>query len=450
MSRRVPGPGARWAGAGAALLLLLAGLAILLAGYGTGMRLTPCWGGCRSGGELGTVLTALTPEQLSIVESGRWWFGHAHTLREGLGPFFNAQSCLECHDTALEQGAPRSVPGGAGRDNQVGPFHTQALYAGRTDPDGTFDGLIREGGEVRHQRTIQDLVPGCVLPPQTVPPDAPFVSPRQAPPLFGLGLIDAIPDEAILAQERAAKPDGVRGRANLGPAMDPFVNDHVVGRFGWKAEYTSVLQAVADQYFVHLGMTSPYEPMEITTPRYWVPNAPAPQISELPEPCRQALAWPYEANAKGEVVLALAEFVRALRPADPTPSPAAERGRQVFAETGCAVCHLPSYTTGPDPDAALANQPVPLYSDLLVHDLGPANADGIVAGLAHGSDWRTTPLWGLSHRPYLWHDGRFSAGRDGILGAIRAHGDEAAVAVERFAALDAADRDDLLAFLLAL
>jgi CxxC motif-containing protein (DUF1111 family) len=265
------------------------------------------------------------------------------------------------------------------------------------------------------------------------------------PPVFGSGLIEAIPEAAILAH---ADPDdldgdGISGRANLVTAA-PFVPGTepggsgalVVGRFGRKAQNAVLLQQVVEAYLQDIGITSPFLPLENRNPRAPVPieavdRAPDPEVSEA-------------------TIQAVTHYVRALAPPQPGEETAQRvLGRSLFEQSQCARCHVPSFQTGPSPIPALANRTVTLYSDLLLHDMGDALADNRPDGQATGREWRTTPLWGLrlmrsflNGRALLMHDGRATSVEEAIL----LHGGEAAASRAAFLALTPAQRAALLDF----
>jgi CxxC motif-containing protein (DUF1111 family) len=151
-----------------------------------------------------------------------------------------------------------------------------------------------------------------------------------------------------------------------------------------------------------------------------------------------------EPEDDGERLDALVGFVQMLAPiAPPARSPDGERGGALFRDLGCVSCHTPELRTGPFPIAALSGRPVPLYSDLLLHDLGSRLADGVPQGEANGDEFRTAPLWGVAQRRSFLHDGRAPT----LGAAISLHGGEAAAARDRFLALPQPDRKALVTFL---
>jgi CxxC motif-containing protein (DUF1111 family) len=263
--------------------------------------------------------------------------------------------------------------------------------------------------------------------------------------------LEAIPAETILqrADPDDRDRDGISGVANH--AFNPESRREEIGRFGWKAHGPTLRLFAGDAYLNEMGITSPTFPEE---------NRP------------QGQPIPYEWDARpevdghleddGEGVDNFVHFMQFLAPLSPVSVPSRDtsgpgrspffrgptvltvaQGAALFREIGCASCHVPALTTGDHAVAALRRQPVPLYSDLLLHDMGPALADGIEAGVASGSEWRTTPLWGLSRKRFLLHDGRART----IPDAIVLHGGEATAARNRFLRLSQRERSVLLAFL---
>jgi len=346
----------------------------------------------------GPVHTAESDEHDALVANGATLFAHDFTPEEGLGPLFNATSCLECHHTP--------TPGGMGTDG-LGI----ALRIGRLH-GGLFDPLTDRGGPFAHLRSVAELGVGCALVPGP-PAAANVISIRNAPPLYGVGLIDSIPDDAIRAGA-AARPD-LKGRVNA--VIGPDGSERV-GRFGWKAGTATLHQFVGEAFHNELGLTNPVHP---DNPGF---------VNE----CVDQVAGP---NDDGRIIRAVTAYLAELPP--PAAAVAANAdGAAIFEAVGCAGCHTP-YLQG-------AGGHVPLYSDLLIHDMGAALADGVVQADAGSVDWRTTPLWGLGLRQRFLHDGRAHTIREAIL----AHGGNAADARAAFRELPEGDRAALLAFLAGL
>ncbi|MEQ1934428.1 MAG: di-heme oxidoredictase family protein [Fimbriimonadaceae bacterium] len=254
-----------------------------------------------------------------------------------------------------------------------------------------------------------------------------MVGRRITTPIFGNGLIEAIPHSAILASQDPgdANQDGISGRANI--LFNPETRTKEVGRFGWKCQVSSVHLFAGDAYRNEMGITSPSFPTEVL-----------PQGRAIP-PGADLVADPEDVN--GNAVARLTDFMRFT--AAPAPLNAGSpEARALFASTGCASCHTPTMTTGANAVAALANKQVNLYSDLLLHDMGSQLADGIRQGLASGTEFRTAPLWGVRFRRILLHDGRAQT----VDQAVRLHGGEATNSISRYIGLTPANRTTLLNF----
>jgi CxxC motif-containing protein (DUF1111 family) len=208
-----------------------------------------------------------------------------------------------------------------------------------------------------------------------------------------------------------------------------------VGRLGWKAQQASILAFAGDAYLNEMGITNRFFPSE---------NAPNGDTARLA--AFDNFADPEDqidpATGKSDIDVA-ADFMRLLGPPPALPlSPSANAGRNVFQQINCAVCHQPMMMTAPNPIAALDRKPVPLFSDLLLHDMGLLG-DGIAQASAGSREMRTAPLWGLrASGPYL-HDGRAATVDD----AIRGHDGEAAGSRDRYQRLTPTQRQQLLDFL---
>lgn len=360
-------------------------------------------------------LPGLTTAQRAAFARGDEAFEKAFSVLEGLGPIFNQTSCESCHP-GDGRGAPR----------------TRLVRFGYWD-GLTFDPLLNQGGPQLQEHAI----PG--VQPETLPAQANGVSVRIGPPVFGLGLIEAIPDSVILANadETDADADGISGKPNWVNAPD-FVGKGPgphLGRFGRKAGVAFLLQQIVTAYQQDIGITSDYLPVENAHPQSAVPVRDEAPDPELP------------ASVVNDVMFYLQTLAPPRRGED---TPEVVQGRQVFTSIGCASCHIPSLQTGDHPIAALRNKSVELYSDLLLHDMGPGLADGVYEGDATGAEWRTAPLWGLrlvreflgGNAAYL-HDGRTSDLRE----AIRAHGGEAQTARDAFLQLTEQEQISLIRFL---
>ncbi len=337
------------------------------------------------------------PEPPPDAARGAALFRMVFTPEQGLGPLFNERACKDCH---LEPAV-----GGVGRDGLA-----TALRVGRRTGAG-FDPMIGRGGPVARAHSVSELGVACAR-AAGIPAGANVTSVRNAQPLFGSGLIDTIADATIRAGATSRR-DGVSGRANL--VREPGGRTRI-GRFGWKAATPALERFVAEALRDEIGVISPLA-AEDSLP---AGSARCPGESAAPE-------------ASADVVRALTAFLASL----PVPAPrrSVAEGEAVFDATGCAACHTPVLRG--------ASRDVPLYSDLLLHDMGPALDDGVVQAGARGAEWRTAPLWGLSDRTRYLHDGR----ADTLEAAITAHGGEALTAVRRYARLAPAQRRALVTFL---
>jgi CxxC motif-containing protein (DUF1111 family) len=362
-------------------------------------------------------LPGLTDTEAAVFARGDAEFSRRFSPASGLGPIFNNASCFSCHS-------------GDGR----GRIENSLQRIGSEDDDF----LAHLGGP-----QIQDkAIPGAEF--ERVPPDVP-VSVRLPPPVFGVGLIEAIPAAAILAlaDPADADGDGISGRANmvLSPAFVPSSEPGAgpgqhLGRFGRKAQTSSLAKQVIEAYLQDIGVTSDFVPHENRNP-----------LSSVPVEAVDRVADP---EIPASTVLATVHYIRTLAPSAPGEmTPQREEGRRLFSEIGCAKCHTPSFTTGQFPIAALSGKEVTLYSDLLLHDMGDELADNRSDGMATGREWRTTPLWGLrlmrnflNGQAFLLHDGRARNVEEAIL----LHGGEARPARDRFAATSGASRTAILDF----
>lgn len=344
-----------------------------------------------------------SPADKALIDRGDLLFSTSLTPSQGLGPLFNNTSCIGCHSTPTKGGMG---PKGLGTATRVG----------RLTPNG-FDAMIGRGGPIARTRSVAERGLPCDLQPG-IPLGANVTSVRNAPDLYGKGLIDALPDQ-VIAAGAVNKGDSVQGRVSWVKDLD---GKERVGRFGWKADTATLKQFVADAFRNELGITSPLASADI---------APAGQPGH--HRCFGEGSGPED---DGSMVDAVTAFIASL-PA-PRTQAASSRGSALFGNLGCDSCHTPSLP--------LSSRQLWLYSDLLLHDMGSELDDKVVQGLATGRDWRTAPLWGLGARPRFLHDGRART----LLEAILAHGGEANAAKQRFLRLQPQDSDALLAFLSSL
>ena len=360
----------------------------------------------------------------------------------GLGPRFNMNSCAGCH----------AHPTAGGSSPALNPQVAVATRYGATNVAPSF---IQPNGPVRVARFVSDGgvhdlfvitgrtdAGGCSI----AQPDfdtqlaAGNVIFRIPTPVFGAGLIEAISDSTILANKLAnatAKSQlGIAGHENRS------ANDGTITRFGWKAQNKSLEMFSGEAYNVEQGVTNEIFPTKRDETPGCVPNA-------LPEDQTNfAAATPVAAMSD---VAAFSAFMRWLAPPPPNgqPAPGAQRGQQLFAQIGCALCHTPTMQTGNSTSPSLNQKPAPLFSDLLVHHMGAGLADGIQQGTAAGDEFRSAPLWGVGQRLFFMHDGRTSDLRQAIL-AHASDGSEANAVIAAFSALPAQAQQDILDFLRSL
>ena len=376
--------------------------------------------------------------------------------RDGLGPTFNALSCSSCHTLDGRAKPPDdpddpergllfrlSIPG---RGPHGGPM-PDPLYGGQLQDravllvpqEGRMIVLYREepgefdDGEPYSLRAPSYQVGELVFGP--LHPEV-MISPGVAPAVVGMGLLEAIPEETILAlaDPEDANNDGISGRPNM--VWDIRRGDLALGRFGWKANQPTVEQQTAGAFLGDIGVTSGLFPQE---------NCPGSQPDCASTPDGGSPEIPDERFAK-VVFYTQTLAVPAMR--DVADSQVAQ-GAEVFVEAGCHLCHTPSYTTGEHPVTAVSHQAIYPYTDLLLHDMGPSLADGRPDFEAGGREWRTPPLWGIGlvktvngHTIFL-HDGRAR----NLAEAILWHGGEAAESRDAFKALTKQERDALIRFL---
>lgn len=359
----------------------------------------------------GNPLPGISNEEFELFRIGLDDFVEVEDAAEGLGPAFNGLGCAQCHATPAIGGI-----------SPVSEFR-----AGYLDADGNFTAL---GGETLYHLFA---LPNQECQPE-IPPTANVIARRVPIPLFGAGLVEAIPDDAIRAMEDPDddNADGVSGRAAI--VVDRATGDERVGRFGWKAQHATLLTFGADAYRNEMGITNDLFPTEIAAgiaPETLALCDPTPD----PEDRRAPLS-----GLRG--IDAFEAFMKFLAPIDrgPTDS-AAARGESVFESVGCAHCHVPVLMTGRNSNPVFDRRPVALYSDLLLHDVG--TGDGIEQGAAQPNEIRTPALWGLRFRRPLLHDGDAATPEEALL----RHGNEAAGAAARFRELPDDDRAALLAFL---
>jgi len=372
---------------------------------------------------LGGPLPGLTSNQLNLFTIGKSQFDFPWDPVHGLGPVYTNTNCNNCHASPVD--------GGTNNKNRVTLF-------GKLNSDGSFNDLSSEGGPELQPLSVSHFISACPIPGEHVPTDATIIAQRLPPALFGDGLIDNIDDADIMANA-VDKGMGIHGMVNM---VADWNGNLRVGRFGQKAQLASLLQTVGFAFGHETAITNPVVPVE---------DCPQGNCA-IPPPCIRR-SVPNDPN--GAETVQMFDFLVYLAPN--TPGSGNSTGQALFSSIGCALCHNPTYTTDPNvaipvdfkghvngpPIIALSNQAVNLYSDLLVHDMGPGLADNIPMGQASGSQFRTAPLWGLSLRTAYLHDGRTTD----LTKAITMHGGEATQVITQFKALSPQDMASLMAFL---
>lgn len=382
---------------------------------------------------------------------------------DGLGPLYNARACQRCH---LKDGRGHPPTGNFPDDNAVSMLIRLGVPIGPRDtkPDPVYGGQLQDfavagvpiegrphvtwteelvaladGTEIPLRRpdwTIADLGYGP-MDPQT------RMSARVAPPMIGLGLLEAVPAGQIAAY---ADPDDSDGNGISGRAADVTnaeTGEAMLGRFGWKASQPTLRQQTQAAFLGDMGLSTTAFPFGHG------------DCTDGQAVCRDAPQGGSQATGLevSETMLKLVVFYSrhlAVPARRDLTDPAVSRGEAVFAEAGCALCHRPSLTTASDAaDPALAGHTIYAFTDMLLHDMGPDLADGLPEGDAEQSEWRTPPLWGIGltervngHTNFL-HDGRARS----VLEAILWHGGEAQAARDHVVGLDTADRHALIAYI---
>jgi CxxC motif-containing protein (DUF1111 family) len=425
--------------------------------------------------------------------SSPWVLAPASTkARDGLGPLFNARSCVACHlgggraqwpdvpekpvlgivvkagrsdpdsesgwigdphvgDQIQQFGASDSRRSGASGDVALASHGSPRALASHGSPRALGEGRVRVRWEPV-QGAYDDGTPYVLERPIFELASQPYgplaagieLTGRAAPALTGLALLEAIPESRLveLSDPDDVDGDGISGR--LGRVPDLERGGRAPGRFGWKASQPTVRQQIAAAFRNDIGITNPvYSAEPCTESQVGCLHAtsgvtPGESFEIEPEPF--------------DAVVFFASRLGVPEPRD-TDTPGVVRGRDHFRDLGCEACHVPTHVTSSDArHAGVAAQTITPWTDLLLHDMGPGLAAPFGEYEASASEWRTPPLWGIglaprrARRSAFLHDGRAATLEEAVLW----HGGEAAAARTRFAALDAASRQELIAFLEAL
>lgn len=375
-----------------------------------------------------------------------------NTVNGGLGPIFNNSSCISCHPkdgrapfpTNLEarsgfflrvslpgvaaNGGPVPVPGFGLQIQNQAVFGVQPEAKFRVTYT-TITEEFADGTKVVLRKPQYSLEETYIPIPNSI-----LLSPRIGSPVFGLGLLEAIPEQNILADVDAtdANKDGIYGKANY--VYDVVSKQTKLGRFGWKANTASLLEQCAAAFTNDMGITN-----------YLFPRETGYGQSNGDDGLNAGL------EVANSLVNAVTFYTQTLAvPASRFSADTQVRnGARIFEEIDCAKCHKPMQKTGPSAIKALAYQTFYPYTDLLLHDMGEGLADNRPDFMATGREWKTRPLWGIGfqylvngHTQFL-HDGR----AQNLTEAILWHGGEAQRAKDKFKQLSKQERDALLEFL---
>jgi CxxC motif-containing protein (DUF1111 family) len=408
----------------------------------------------------GTPIAGLTANQLAFFSAGMAEFeeidsvsGTIANTGKGLGPRFNAEGCAQCHAQPATGGTSPAV------NPQVAAANDQGA-SNRIPSFITSNGPIREARfpltlDLRHVDggvhalftiTGRSDASGCNIQQDdftTAAREGDLIF-RIPTPIFGDGLIEAISDAAILSNMNSNRSQ----KHNLGIAGRPNTsgNDGTITRFGWKAQNKSLGIFSGEAYNVEVGVTNELFNSERDQTLGCLFNATPEDVTN------------FDSNGT-EMISDVDGFTMFMRFADqPAPGPSSgstQHGSQLFNQIGCVLCHTQTLTTGQSSVAALSNIPANLYSDLLLHHMGPSLADNVSQGAAGGDEFRTAPLWGLGQRIFFLHDGRTSD----LIQAIQSHSSggnrqysssEANGVVSNYNHLSVSDQQDLLNFLRSL
>jgi CxxC motif-containing protein (DUF1111 family) len=371
----------------------------------------------------------------------------------GLGPRFNSNSCASCHaQPAVGGTSPKKNPAFKianlnGASNTVPSFEDpngpilEARF--RNNSDGSPDGYVHQLFTIAGRTDAG----GCSMaqPEFASQIAANNVSFRMPTPLFGLGLVEALPD---LTLQNAFNSSSSR-RASLGISghFNISGNDGTISRFGWKAQNKSLLMFSGEAYNVEMGVSNELFSNEINTDSSCANPAGTPE-DETNLTIESSSGSP--ASDYASDIVNFAAFSRLSAPPTPvTPNTTTTMGQQIFQSIGCDACHTVSFTTGASATAALANQTFAPYSDFAVHHMGSGLADGITQGTAVGDEFRTAPLMGVGQRLFLLHDGRTGDLNQAVLGHASS-GSEANAVVAKYQGLDPGSVQELLTFLRSL
>lgn len=368
-------------------------------------------------------MEGLTNAQLRSHLEGDGQFDKIFSMEEGLGPAFVSNSCQSCH-----------IGDGKGH-----PLTTLTRFGKYNN--SVWDPMIAEGGPQLQDRAIAGF------PAEKIPQGATGVAQFTPPAVSGLGFMAAVTDADILAlaDPGDADGDGISGTVNYIQPPDYFIakathipnNGKYIGRFGKKAGAIDLTHQIVSAYIQDMGITSDFVPQDLYNPEVGVVTGG--DMVEDPE-------------VSAAIVNNVVFYIRTLKAPPRRDKNASDvlAGEQLFMQTDCAKCHMPTLTTATSDVEVLSEKTFYPFTDMLMHDMGAGLDDGYTEGTAQTSEWRTAPLWGIGLAKdsqggslFLMHDGRASS-----LGeAIELHGGEALVSRNKFKALSATEKDRLIRFL---
>ncbi len=367
-----------------------------------------------------TVEPPIQGQGTGSFNDNRFIFEERETIDDGLGPTFNAQGCVECHQNVVTGGA-----------SQITEHRT-----GRTMNGEFFESL---GGSLIHSRaTHPDIVERVYWADE-------IRTFRMSTNTLGGGFVESIANSTLLAI-RDKQPTALRGTAVMVPVLEADGQGRI-GRFGWKSQHASLVSFSADAYLNEMGITSPLLPDENTysgtdisydSPKY------GSRYDPVPEP-----------EDDGVDIVAFADFMRSTKAPSRGPiDSAVKTGESLFNQIGCGICHTPSIVTAAPgtringgqftvPEA-LGNKVIHPYSDFLLHNIGTGDGIPVLPTLpSTANQIRTAPLWGLRTRNRLMHDGLSFTGQEAIL----RHAGQAAGVTNKYKTLSPSQQAQLLKFL---
>jgi len=368
-------------------------------------------------------------------EDNKFIFSERETVEDGLGPTYNDVGCIECHQSI-----------------DVGAFGQQMEFRAGHITNGAF--VDAPGGQLIHARATDSDIVEHISTAETVKAFRVTLS------TLGDGFIECL-SNTVIQNNVAAQPLDQRGTLSQVPITEAN-NQLRIGRFGWKAQHASLVSFAGDAYLNEMGITNPFDGFggrssaAADAGTHENPASTAEGVINVTFP--SAFDPVPDPEDDGDDVLAFADFMAATRaPGRQNPIPAAAtRGDSLFNAVGCAVCHTRSFTTAAPGTlinggafavpAALGNKIIHPFSDFALHNIG--TGDGIVqnAGQSSANQIRTPPLWGIRARNRLMHEGLNVT----IFDSIQLHAGQGTTARNNFNSLTAAQRNDLIAFVLSL